>query len=208
MQKLDGKTARVLLFDLGGVLVHWDGIDPLLRLSRRGMKAEDARRFWLESPWVRKFERGQCGPVEFAKGVIKELDLSLTQSEFLEEFLSWDRGPLPGAAKLLAELKEAFTLACLSNNNELHGKRLREERGFSVYFEYSFLSHEIGHVKPDREVFEYVLQRLPYQPNEILFFDDNPECVSGAQDVGIPARVVKGPASVRNMLRRLQLFPA
>ncbi|UCF35969.1 MAG: hypothetical protein JSU96_14235, partial [Acidobacteriota bacterium] len=105
----------LLLFDLGGVFVHWDGITPLLKHSRKKLTAEDARRFWLESPWVRKFETGSCSPEAFARGVIEELDFDMAVEEFVPEFISWDRGPLPGAVALLEELSSIEDLGCLSN---------------------------------------------------------------------------------------------
>jgi glucose-1-phosphatase len=49
---------QALLFDLGGVLVQFDGITPLLGLSENRLSKEEARRFWLGSPSVRAFETG------------------------------------------------------------------------------------------------------------------------------------------------------
>lgn len=82
------KLPSVILFDLGGVLVEWDGIEPLKKLSGGRLTREVARRFWLESPWVKKIETGRCSPQEFAVGVIEELSLSLNPDGFLEQFVS------------------------------------------------------------------------------------------------------------------------
>ncbi len=190
----------LLVFDLGGVLVEWDGIDPLIKLSRNSLTREQARKFWLESPWVRRFEIGQCSPQSFAKGVVGELELTVDASQFLEEFTSWDRGPLPGSWELLAELGKDFELACLTNNNELHWGRIRDELGFSRCFKYCFVSFEIGFMKPDREVFEYVLSHVPYPASRVAFFDDNPECVKAAEELGIRAFQAWGIADVRKVL--------
>ena len=38
---------QVILFDLGGVLVEFDGIAPLIALSGNKLDKEGARRFWL-----------------------------------------------------------------------------------------------------------------------------------------------------------------
>ena len=77
------KLSSVILFDLGGVLVEWDGIEPLKKLSGGRLTTEMARRFWLESPWVNKFETGRCRPHEFAVGVIEELGFLLSPMSFL-----------------------------------------------------------------------------------------------------------------------------
>lgn len=195
----------LLMFDLGGVLIEWDGIEPLRKLSRRNLAREDARRFWLESQWVRRFERGQCTPRSFAGGVVEELDLRLDAEAFLKEFISWDRGPLPGAGELLEELSKSCELGCLSNNNELHWSRLRDEFGFGRYFRYCFVSHEIGLTKPDREIFEFVLSNLSYPASRIVFFDDSPECVEVARQLEIRAFRVRGIGEVRRILGDLKL---
>ena len=195
----------LLVFDLGGVLVEWDGVEPLRKLSRRNLSREDARRFWLESPWVRRFETGQCPPGSFAAGVVEELDLRLDAEGFLRDFISWDRGPLPGARELLEELGRSCELGCLSNNNEMHWSRLRDEFGFGHYFKYCFISYEIGLLKPDREIFEFLLSHLPYPASRIAFFDDNPECVESALELGIKAFQVQGIDEVRRVLGDLRL---
>lgn len=197
------KKADLLLFDLGGVFVEWDGIGPLRQISGRPLSPEDARRFWLESPWVRRFEAGQCTSLEFADGVITELEIKLGREAFLAEFVSWDRGPLPGAIDLLETLRERWPLACLSNNNELHWQILQDQHRLTRYFKYAFASHEVGAVKPDREIFEYVLEKTGMNGGEILFFDDNPECVKAACACGLQAVQALGPGQVREHLLRL-----
>ena len=49
---------RAILFDLGGVLVDWDGTTPLVEFTQGRLSREGARRFWLESPQVRRLETG------------------------------------------------------------------------------------------------------------------------------------------------------
>ena len=95
------KDIEVLLFDLGGVLVTWKGVEGLRDFSDGRMTLEEARLFWLNSKWVRKFERGQCNVPEFVAGFVDELDFPVTDDQIREAFLTWDRGPMPGALDLL-----------------------------------------------------------------------------------------------------------
>ncbi len=194
---------KLLLFDLGGVLIDWNDIQPLLELTNDRISPDQARRFWLESNWVRKFERGWCRPDEFASGVIEELELTLTPDQFITAFLTWDRGPIPGATELLEDLKGRIPTACLSNNNVLHWARLQEEIDFEKYFEYRFVSYEIGLVKPDREIFDYVVSKLPFAGEEIAFFDDNPECVCAARKYGLAAYQTRGVDELREVLKQI-----
>jgi len=140
--------------------------------------------------------------MEFAEGVIAELNLRITAEEFIPEFTSWDRGPLDGSIELLERLYGRYLLACLTNNNELHWPRLRDEFGFGKYFQRAFVSHELGLMKPDREVFQRVVEDLNLEPEEILFFDDNPECVDSARSVGLRGFVARGVADLEVILQR------
>ncbi|MFA7003637.1 MAG: HAD-IA family hydrolase [Verrucomicrobiia bacterium] len=196
---------RVILFDLGGVLVEFDGIAPLIALSGNKLDKEGARRFWLTSPSVRKFETGKCGAEDFARHAVAELSLTMTPDVFLRQFLSWDRGPMDGALSLLDALKPHFLLACLSNNNELHWNRLREETKLPEKFHRCYLSQEIGLMKPDRESFAHVVRDLGTDPRHILFFDDNPECVDAARQIGLTARCTRGVGEVKAALAGLGL---
>src|SRR6478736_3991610 len=93
----------VVLFDLGGVLIDFAGVEPMKELA--GITEDDELwRRWLTCRWVRSFERGECTADEFAIGMVDDWALPLTPQEFLDEFRSWPGGPLPDAAELVAEV--------------------------------------------------------------------------------------------------------
>lgn len=189
-----------LLFDLGGVLVDWDDVTPLLELTDNVLTPEQARRFWLESVWVRKFETGQCTAEAFAQGVVAELHVAITPQQFLTRFASWDTGPFPGASTLLKALQPRFTLACLSNNNPIHWSHPRLQRLLPL-FHACFVSFETGVMKPDRAAFFHAITQMRAVPADMLFFDDNPECVQTACELGVVARQVQGLQAVQHTLQ-------
>jgi putative hydrolase of the HAD superfamily len=195
---------KVILFDLGGVLVEWVGDRELVKLTNGSIDAERARRFWLESPWVQKFGKGLCSPDEFGTGVVLELDLPVTADKFVQAFISWDRGPMPGSKDLLNRLRKNYSLACLSNNNELHWGRI-EKIGLDRYFDHLYISHLTGLVKPGIEAFEYVINDLGCPAEEILFFDDNQECINAAASVGMKSHKVNGVAEIKNILLKMNI---
>jgi HAD superfamily hydrolase (TIGR01509 family) len=197
------KIPSVIVFDLGGVLVEWDGIEPLKKLSDGRLTRDMARRFWLESPWAKKFETGRCTPREFAVGVIEELNLLLSPDEFIRQFISWDRGMLPGALDLLERLRSIFLLVCLSNNKELHWPPLRDKVGLDRKFDYCFISHEMGLMKPDEKAFLHVIKKVGRRPEEFLFFDDNQECIETAFKLGMSAFCVQGVTGIESVLQKI-----
>ena len=196
-----GVNIQAILFELGGVLADRDGATPLVELSHRRFSAEQARRFWLQSPWVRRLETGQCQVIDFVRGMLDELklDASLTPEGFLEAFRSWDKGPFPGAERILEQLRPRYTLACLSNNNALHWSN-PPLQSLLNHFQHCLVSFETGLMKPDRAAFDHAVRVIGLLPEDILFPDDNIECVQAARASGLSACQALGLAGVRQAL--------
>ena len=196
---------RLLLFDLGGVLVDYDPIGPLARLLPHRNDHRAIVRRWANRDELRRFETGQCLPREFAAAVIADFGMRLTPEEFLANFTLWDRGPLPGAIALLRSLRRKIRLACLSNNNSVHWSGLCTEFGVDREFDAAYLSHEIGIMKPDRRVYEHVLAAEGVAPQDVVFIDDNAENVASARAIGISAYQCVGLDAVRRQLATLRI---
>jgi putative hydrolase of the HAD superfamily len=193
---------RVVLFDVGGVLVQLNGIAPLLEWLSHRVNVEELWRTWLTSPAVRAFETGQTGAGEFATQLIRELDLPLEPQAFLESFAQWPTGLFPGVADLVARIPPRYTRALLSNSNAVHWPRVIGEMGLGEMFEHHFVSHLTGRVKPDRAAFEHVVDSLGCRPGSILFLDDNLVNVESARAVGMHASLANGTAAVEQALVR------
>ena len=137
-----------MVFDLGGVLLDFGGVESIARLSRGQVGVEDFDRFWFHSPWADALYTGACTPEAFAAGAVEELGLNVTPAAFLGEFESWLRGPYAGAIELVVRLRKYTKVACLSNTNALDVRRFRDELNLPDYFDGCFFSNEIGHRKP------------------------------------------------------------
>ena len=197
---------KVLLFDLGGVLVDGAGLRELPRLLDRPMPPEDLRRKWVASPSVARFETGRCSGHEFADAFIAEWGLTLERDAFLTQFRAWVGAPYPETAGLLSGLHGRHKLACLSNTNAVHWERLQQMDGLRLVLERHFVSHQLGAMKPAAEVFAHVTRHLGCEPSEIAFFDDGPENVDGATRAGLSAHQTAGPDHLRKVLKDLGLL--
>lgn len=196
---------RFVVFDLGGVLIELGGVADFGELIGV-MEVDEIWRRWLTSPWVRRYERGCCTRSEFALGMIEENRLLLSPEEFLHRFGSWPKGLMPGAAELVRGLASHVTPTCLSNTNEMHWNEQRGNEIVRELFERPFLSHELGLVKPDREIFDHVVAALDCRPHEVVFLDDNLLNVEGALLAGLDAHRVSGVADSRDLLERRGLL--
>jgi putative hydrolase of the HAD superfamily len=189
----------VVLFDLGGVLIDFRGVEPMKALA--GIEHDDELwERWLTCEWVRRFERGQCEPLEFATGVVEDWRLTVAPEDFIASFRTWPGGPFAGADDLLQQTRSARPVGCLSNTNALHWDDQFSQWPILDAFDYRFLSYELGVLKPDREVFDHVAERLPAPRERVLFLDDNRLNVEGATAAGFRTARVQGVDEARAAL--------
>lgn len=107
---------------------------------------------------------------------------------------------------MLAALAARHPLAALSNNNAVHRERISRDMGLGRYSSASFLSHEIGPIKPERALFAHVVAALGCPPARILFLDDNLLNVEQTRAVGMAAHRVAGLAETIALLASLDLL--
>jgi len=195
---------QLLLFDLGGVLVEYSGLEDIKPFLEGGLReaasdAEIGRRF-ADSESLAAFQTGSLTPAEFGARFVSEWRLTIEPEAFLREFESWTRRLYPGARELLESLRPRYRLAALSNSNALHWRRNAAVLGVPALFEAAFSSHEIGVLKPDRAAFEHALAALDVAPATVAFFDDLAANVEAARALGIAAFRVEGVAELRAAL--------
>jgi HAD superfamily hydrolase (TIGR01509 family) len=194
---------RVVLFDLGGVIVDLSGLDRFL--YRHGLVAADFWPKWLALGAGNDFERGHTSPDEFARAFLDDFQLDLSSEQFLAEFAEWPSGLLPGALELLGELDglDRVITATLSNTNPVHWSSSFTQQTLLGLFDRHFPSFELGLAKPSTAIFERVAQLLDIEPTEVAFVDDNEVNVEAARTVGLAAFHARGPIEARAALATL-----
>jgi glucose-1-phosphatase len=113
----------------------------------------------------------------------------------------------------LVKAKQRYTTFLLSNTNEAHvavfEKSLYQQHGvknFEDYFDKVYYSCRLGMRKPDKEIFEFVLEENKLLPGETVFIDDSIQHVRGAGECGINAYLLPKNMEVGELLRELGLL--
>jgi len=194
----------IILFDLGGVLIELGkSVFPSEWL-------EDDKRFalpeWFKSESAQQFEKGQISASEFATAIKKDLSLKASIDDICTEFAQWPIGQYQGIDELLMTLKKSYTLAILTNTNELHWPRIIDEFKIPKYSDHIYSSHQIKLAKPNPKIYEYVLNELEASPESVIFFDDNLQNIQAAKNVGIQSYLVKGPIELMSKLLSLGIL--
>ncbi len=205
VSEIDSPEFEVILFDLGGVLMNFGGLQRLAELSGEE-EGPALQSKWVTSKWVQAFERGTCDADAFGEGVVRDWGLDHTPTEFVADFTRWSAGPFAGSVELLRSLHGTIRLGCLSNTNPAHWQQHLDRWGLVDYFDWTFVSHELGMMKPDPELFQHVIRTIGAPADRLLFFDDCVDHVLAARRSGICAAQTRGLSDLRNAL--ISLLPA
>ena len=186
------KKIRNIVFDLGGVLVDLDFKAAINGLQKAGFAnvKEQLQAFDCEGIF-QKFELGDMSADEFRSAIRENSTVSLTDEEvdglWNAMLLEVPREKL----ELILHLRGKYMVYLLSNTNSIHWdyvcKNAFNYRGFRVndYFEETFLSYEMHLAKPDKAIFEKVLEEANLLPEETLFIDDSEANCKAASELGI-----------------------
>lgn len=176
---------KLILFDIGHVLVKLTGASLIQRFARTQLADQHIHATWTSVPGVQQFETGVCDEVAFATSVVEFYDLSCSTDEFAHHFRHAAESKFDGVDAFLATLADQHELACLTNTNPLQWPRISEELGLGAYFAKQYVSYEIGLMKPDAAIYNHVIEDARLAPEEILFIDDNAHNCSAAEARGI-----------------------
>jgi len=195
-------SPKILLFDLGGVIVPWVGMEELSKLT--GLSRENVMDIFTENNVFRAYERGHASDAYFINEFTRLFDLPKTDPAAL--WNSWVLPPFPQTLETLAELKSKFTLACLSNTNALHWEHLNSMFKTDEIFHFDFASHLLHEAKPDKACFIKPLEIMEAAPEDVWFFDDTMDNIETARSLGMRAFHVDRTVGVIPVLRGLGLL--
>lgn len=183
-----------IVFDLGGVLCGLDAERCIRAFHQIG--AEEVAVYVEEHRVEDLFLQSELGYItteEFCEEVRR-----ITQRPIDDEKIVWAwnellTGITPERRQAVLELSKKYRLFILSNTNDMHWKKweassllpLKGEVFKDGVFEKCFLSYELHLAKPQREIFETVLQQADIKADETLFIDDSLKNCEAAEALGI-----------------------
>lgn len=195
----------ILIFDFGNVVCFFDYLRACERFGRGlGTPGPVLRQLLQERGFAQlhtRFEEGRMEPEEFAARVMALAGLELPYEDFVRgwEDIFWLNESVAG---LIAFLKSrGYTLLLGSNTNILHSTFFRRQFAPTFdEFDRLILSHEVGHMKPDRRFYQACVAAAGVPASSCLFIDDLPENVAGARRAGLTGlRYVETPALIADL---------
>lgn len=187
-----------IIFDLGGVLLSIDynkTENAFIALGYPEFKKMYSQ-FTADELFV-KLETGKISNADFLKILTAahagEVSPQQVTDAWNSMLLEWRQESLA----FLKPLAKQYNLYLLSNTNAIHEEAfntsLKIQTGLASidgFFTKAYYSHKINLRKPDREVFEFVIEDAGIAPAETLFIDDSQNNIDAAAALGFKTRLL------------------
>jgi glucose-1-phosphatase len=186
-------NVKNIIFDLGNVIVdiHYDRtLDAFRKLGFSDF--EKIYTIFKQTDLFTLLEIGRIPGDEFCQA-LREYGMKNLNNDDIKKAWSLMIGDLtPQTYELLKYVRTGFRTFLLSNTNEIHidyfSNQIREKFGrniLSEMFEKSYYSHTVHLRKPNKEIYEFVLNDATLVPSETIFIDDLKENIDAARETGI-----------------------
>jgi putative hydrolase of the HAD superfamily len=184
-----------IIFDLGQVIIDLTPDRVISSLQKHTDKdPNEIVNLIATSPALIDYETGQTTDEEFCSAANKLLNTNIDQVEFEDIWISFLGEMKIEKLELLQKLKENFKVLILSNTNEIHqrefDRRIGELYAGKVMADMVHTAHysqDLKLRKPDRTIFERVIEIHNLIPDKTLFFDDREDNIEAARRLGIDA---------------------
>jgi len=193
-----GKKIKVILFDLGRVLMHidFDAFPNSLGLFTQEQRLQYDQTKIQKS--VCEYETGKITTEEFCDSLYEIFQKKFSREKLLNSFdniiLADNQEIIPFVKKVQVQ----YRLAVLSNTCQSHWEKVLRISSLIKIFPDLFTSFQLGAMKPDRIVFEKVCASLNVSMHEVLFIDDLKENVDGAISLGMKGIVFTNAEQLQN----------
>lgn len=206
--KKNGKKVPVIIFDLGGVLIDWNPYYLYRKLLgddrqavERFLKAVDF------SGWNKEQDRGRSfaeGNAELVARFPEYRDLIFAYDE---RYLESIGGPIQPVVEILRGLKDqGYPLYGLSNWPAEKFALVRPIYPFFEWFDDLVISGEVGLVKPDKTIFNLLLERIGRPAGECLYIDDHAPNITAARELGFQTIRFQSPQQLEMDLHRMGIL--
>ena len=190
---------NTVVFDLGGVLVDWDPRHLLHKvMPGREAEAESLLADVLNHAWNLERDRGDSWAEAMARAKAEYPQWADIFDVYTERWAETLVGSHEDTVAILRELKARGTpLYALSNWSREMFPHAEEKYDWLELFDGIVVSGRVEMVKPERDIFDYLLTTYDLRASDLIVIDDHEPNVVAARSYGIAAHHFRGAAALR-----------
>jgi len=195
-----------IVFDIGNVLIRYDPIGFLERSPYAEQKNEYIRHIFDAEWWV-ELDKGTIDEETVFRHLYEQFPdlregISYISNHWINEVFSL----IEGTSQILTDLKEAgYRIYLLSNFGERGFQKVSKEYAFFEKVDGKIVSYDVKTVKPEREIYDLLLERYELAPHETIYIDDRPENLVVPEEYGILCHHFRNPETLADFLGRAGL---
>jgi putative hydrolase of the HAD superfamily len=103
----------------------------------------------------------------------------------------------------IRSLRRTYRIVLLSNSEGKYLRDVLSDKNIETLFDEIFISGELGVAKPDKEMFDLVLQKLQLNIDEVVFVDDQQKNIVAAESIGIKGLLFKSVYQLKHEIGRI-----
>jgi HAD superfamily hydrolase (TIGR01509 family) len=179
-------VVKNVIFDLGGVVIEWNS-DRILEAyyADPDVRAVMKQQMFQHPDWL-ELDRGTMHESELLARLGVRTGRPAAELNGLFDAVRESLHAKPDTVALLEKLyARGVPLYCLSNISSDIFKYLRERHSFWGVFRGIVISGDLKMIKPEPEIFHFLLQRYGLAAAETVFVDDNAPNIEAARALGI-----------------------
>ena len=205
---MQNSPIKAIIFDFGGVLLKWDPRNLYQRYFPND--PEGMERFFKEvdfAGWNAHQDRGR----PFKEGVAvlsaKYPHYAHLIQAYQDHWIDSIVGMFDGTVEIVKQLKQmGYQLYGLSNWSTETYPLAREKYHFFDLLDDIVLSGEVGHNKPEPEIYRIMLEKIGKKAQECLFIDDSLPNINQANTMGFNTIHFTSPGQLEKDMIQMGLF--
>ncbi len=198
---------KTIVFDLGGVMIEWDRRALFKKLFNDVNELDYFLTEVCSMEWNSQLDHGMSFEKVVEERILEFPGYAPQIQAYFERWEEMIPGSIPGAVKILKELKDAgYPLAVLSNWSAETFPKVWDRFEFLGWFNPIVISGEVGLIKPGSEIFQYLLNKINKDAANCIFIDDTLPNIQMAEELGFEAILYSSPMELRTRLEQLNIL--
>jgi putative hydrolase of the HAD superfamily len=193
-----------IIFDLGNVLISFKPSEYFDKKKYpQAIKTTILSDVFGSAEW-RLLDKGEITTGEAIDGIAGKSSLNKDEIAHIFNLRTDIIFPLDSNVRVLPELnKRGFRLYFLSNFPIDIFEEVRTGYYFFRYFDGGLISAEAKSSKPERRIYEILLEKYSLNPEECLFIDDIESNVSAAEETGMIGLFTNGSLKIAREIEKV-----
>jgi putative hydrolase of the HAD superfamily len=200
----DMRKIQAIIFDWGGVLIE-DPAPALFKYCANALGVGVEKYAAAFNMFLNDFQTGRVIEQQFWRNMTSYLKVPMPKVNSLwSDAFALAYRPRQELFSLAGQLRKAGLKIALLSNTEKPAVELIRRQKYDLFDVMVFSCHE-GTAKPERKIYEIVLDRLGIPAGNTLFIDDKQDFIDGAKKVGLQTIFFKNIDQLKKNLAELGL---